>query len=273
MTRERRRASVVGQARSFTLPTSWPTRNTSASGGRRRRRAIRTVLGVPLLREGNADRRLRSGTRQVVRPFTDKQIELVDHLRRPGGDRHRERRGCSTRCRQRTAISPSRWSSRPRPPRCSRSSPARPASCSRCSRPCWRTRPRICEAKFGTSVVARRQMAFAPARFTVICPPAFAEQLQRDADATDLDRTSRRRASSRRRRPSTSRTMQDEPSTPPRRPAASTTVDIAGARSLLVVPHAQGGRADRRRSPSTARGAAVHRQADRAGDRTSPRRP
>ena len=29
--------------------------------------------------------------RKTVRPFTDKQIELVDHLRRPGGDRDRER--------------------------------------------------------------------------------------------------------------------------------------------------------------------------------------
>ena len=28
--------------------------------------------------------------RQEVRPFTDKQIELVDELRRPGRHRHRE---------------------------------------------------------------------------------------------------------------------------------------------------------------------------------------
>ena len=30
-------------------------------------------------------------TRDEVNPFTEKQIELVDHLRRPGGDRDRER--------------------------------------------------------------------------------------------------------------------------------------------------------------------------------------
>ena len=38
---------------------------------------FRTVLGVPLLREGNADRRHRHLTRTRCGPFTDKQIELV----------------------------------------------------------------------------------------------------------------------------------------------------------------------------------------------------
>ena len=36
----------------------------------------RTMLGVPMLREGSPDRRLSSDAREV-RPFTDKQIELV----------------------------------------------------------------------------------------------------------------------------------------------------------------------------------------------------
>ena len=38
---------------------------------------FRTMLGVPLLREGDADRRASASDAQEVRPFTDKQIELV----------------------------------------------------------------------------------------------------------------------------------------------------------------------------------------------------
>ena len=70
--------------------------------------------------------------RNEVRPFTDKQIELVTDLRRPGGDRDRERaavrRGAGAHARsERIACS-----NRPPPPMCSRSSAARPSTCRRC---------------------------------------------------------------------------------------------------------------------------------------------
>ena len=49
----------------------------------------RTLVAVPMLKDSEL-----IGTiaifRQEVRPFTDKQIALVEQLREPGGDRHRE---------------------------------------------------------------------------------------------------------------------------------------------------------------------------------------
>ena len=84
----------------------------------------RTSWRCPLLREempvGGCYRFIRT----EVRPFTDKQIELVRTLptRRSSPSRIR---GCSTNCANRS-------SSRPPPPTCSRSSAARPSIC----RPC-----------------------------------------------------------------------------------------------------------------------------------------
>ena len=50
----------------------------------------RTVLAVPLMREGSAIGILRL-TRNEVQPITDKQIELVQIVRRSGCDFNRER--------------------------------------------------------------------------------------------------------------------------------------------------------------------------------------
>ena len=79
-----------GQADSYSRRTE-PIRNIKLAGDQQAPRLSVPLLGVPLLREGDADRCLSLWRRNRVSPFTDKQIDLVDDLCRPSGDRHRER--------------------------------------------------------------------------------------------------------------------------------------------------------------------------------------
>ena len=77
------------QGKSSTFPMCRPTRTTPLSR-RSELGAFRTVLGVPMLREGDADRR--SGLDPLGgAAFHGKADRAGDHLRRPGGDRDRER--------------------------------------------------------------------------------------------------------------------------------------------------------------------------------------
>ena len=64
-------------------------RGLSAAGGCVEARR-RPHLLVRAAAQGQLSWSARSHLRQEVRPFTDKQIELVHELRRPGGDRDRE---------------------------------------------------------------------------------------------------------------------------------------------------------------------------------------
>ena len=76
----------------YTCPLTLPQRsktNFQKRAGIRNARH-RTVLAAPLLREGDAIGAILI-RRTEVRPFTDKQITLLEDLCRPSGDRHRER--------------------------------------------------------------------------------------------------------------------------------------------------------------------------------------
>ena len=129
---------------------------------------------------------------------------------------------------------------------------------SRCSRPCWRTRVRICEAKFGIAVPVRRRGASAAS-------PA------RRAGRTASNSSGNAARSSRRRDPRLAASLQTkqvvhivDAAGGARHPGAAGH-GSGGARSHRLRADAQGRRAGRRHHHLPPGGAAVHRQADRAG--------
>ena len=96
------------------------------------------LLGVPMLKDDELIGAIAIYRQEVRRSPTSRSSWCRTSPPRPSSPSRT--RGCSTSCASAPTISAKRWSSRPRPSRCSRSSPARPANWSRCSRPCWRTR-------------------------------------------------------------------------------------------------------------------------------------
>ena len=115
--------------------------------------AIRTMLGVPLLREGSAIGRHRADA-LAVRPFTDKQIELVETFADQAVIAIENAR-LFEEVQARNRELQSRSNSRPRRATFSRSSAARPSTCSTVLDTLSKSAARLCGAD--TAIIRQRR--------------------------------------------------------------------------------------------------------------------
>ena len=215
-----------------------------------RRLAFRTLLVVPLLREGERDRRDRRGS-APSRAFLRQADRAAPDLRRPGGDRDRER----------APVQRDQGGARAadaRPPRCCASSRSSPPTCSRCS---TRSLERAARCS------ARRRRRCLAARRRLLRTWRLRTASRRRAPCDDGSSRVRSNAISRRGR-SLERAVD-----PHRRHAMpirtyparhATAARSTGVRTVLVRAAAARATSRSARSASARGSAAVHRQADRA---------
>ena len=136
----------------------------------------RTLVGLPMLKDNEVIGAIVI-YRQEVRPFTEKQIELVKNFATQAVIAIENTRLLSE-LRQRTDDLPSRWSSRLRRRRCSRSSVVRLVNLKPVFNAILASALRICEANFGVLMLHHGDGSF-DTRVTVGAPPALVDALTR----------------------------------------------------------------------------------------------
>ena len=108
-----------------------------------------------MMKDDDRDRRHRG--HEARAPAVHRHADrAAQDLRRAGGDRHREHAAARTSCTSAPTISPSRCSSRPPPPTCSRSSAARRSIFAPCSTRC-------CDRRRGCAMPIKAQSPSAKA--------------------------------------------------------------------------------------------------------------
>ena len=229
----------------------------------------RTMLGVPLLREGTPIGALTSDP-STVRPFTDKQIDLVTTFAdqaviaienvRLFDEVQARTRELTEALEQQTATS-----------EVLRLSQARRANWSRCSRPCWRTRRASARPPSARCFCARD--GFRAAALHNV-PPAYAEARSGASRSSVPPPGQRPRAGvARTKRVVHIADIRTHRPTSNGDPTSSRLAIWAVHGLVLLVPMLKDRRADRGDQHLPPGGAAVHRQADRAGAQISPSRP